>query len=261
MTERTIDELLSSDEPEAAPAVEQAAEPETPEQPRGPDGKFSTKEETGVEQVEGDEPKADPVPPTEQNEQLPPEVYAPLKAERQKRQELQQQLEAMKQQIARQNQAPPAALPEFWDNPDAAFDARLEQFGSTLMQKFQHQQVVDRINASEVAAKGKYDDYGESFGAFQQAASANPALIEQMKTATDPAEFAYKTGKRAMDLEKVGSLDELLKAERAKWEADLKAAAPAPQAFPSTTANDGSVGQRTGPAWAGPAPIDDLLRQ
>lgn len=263
--DKSIDELLNG-EPiqDEAPAVEASPEPEAPQgdgRPRDEHGRFAPKEGTGVEpQPEATQAEeAEPVPPT--GDQLPKDVYEPLKAERQKRQELQMQLEALQQQIARQNQAPPPEVPEFWDNPDAAFEARFERFGSQLMQQFKMQQDMERINASEVAAKGKYADYGESFGAFQQAANANPALIDQMKAAPDPAEFAYKTGKRAMDLEKVGSLDELLKAERAKWEAELKAAAPAPQAFPSTTATDGSVGQRSGPAWAGPTDISDLLRQ
>jgi hypothetical protein len=128
------------------------------------------------------------------------------------------------------------------------------------MQRIQQQQTMERINASETEAKGKYADYDDAFRAFQQAASANPSLIQRMTAASDPAEFAYKTGKVAIDLEKVGSMDELLKSERAKWEAELKAAIPAqPQSFPATTATDGSVGGRTGPAWAGAVPIDQLL--
>jgi hypothetical protein len=63
-----------------------------------------------------------------------------------------------------------------------------------------------------------------------------------------------------MDLERVGSFDELLKAERAKWEAEAKAAMPAPQpTFPTSTASDGSVASRGGPVWSGPTPDKTLL--
>ena len=270
--ERSIDELLS-DEPEVteevAQEVEQAPEPEAAPvvddgQPRGPDGKFLPKQ-TGVEEepaqpVVATEPEA--VPPAA--DQLPREVYEPLKAVRNENRELKAQIEALRQQFetSRQAPAPQAAPVDFWDDPQAFMASQLEQATSMAVQRIQQQQTMERINASEAAAKAKHTDYDDAFHAFQQAAQANPALIQQMTSAADPADFAYRTGKRSLDLEKLGSLDELLASERAKWEAEARAAIPAPaQSFPATTATDGSVAARTGPAWAGPASIDDLLRR
>lgn len=213
-------------------------EPDEP-QPRGPDGKFASKEE-------GEKPaeEAASAPPAPEPEAVPVKA---LQDERRKRQELEAQLAALQQQAAQQPQQP---APEFWTDPDNALDHRLQQFGQTLLQQFQEQQAVERINTSEIAARAKHADYDDAFHAFRQAVQVNPALIQQMRAASDPGEFAYKTGKSALDLERVGSIDELLKAERAKWEQEMLAKAPRPS-FPTSTATDGSVTAR-GPVFQAP---------
>ena len=269
MEPKGIDELLN-DEPVEEVATEQP-EPEASEepkaeaegQPRGPDGKFAPKQ-TGVEEEpkETEEPKAEPP----SADQLPRDVYEPLKAVRNENRELKQQLEAIQQQLARQQPQPqPQAQAneppvDFWDDPQGFLAKQFDQFGQSMMQRFQQQQQVERIEASEAAAKAKHPDYDDAFRAFQQAAMANPALVQQMTAANDPAEFAYAKGKSALELERYGSVDELLKAERAKWEEELKAAVPQPKpSFPQTTAADGSVASRSGPAWSGPPSINDIL--
>lgn len=254
MSEESIDNLLNDEEP----AVEQ--QPETIGQPRDESGRFAPKEETGVEKekVEAPAPEPEPVPPTEPTDGLPKDVYAPLKAVRAENQELKQQIAALQQQFATQ-QRQQQPQPEFWEDPQSFLSAQFDQFGNQLMQRFEQQQTVKRVESSETAARAKYADFEDALSAFRQAAQANPSLIQQMVQNENPGEFAYTRGKSALQLEQYGSVDELLKAERAKWEAEAKAAMPAPS-FPSTTATDGSVGARTGPSWSGPAPIDDLLR-
>ena len=149
--------------------------------------------------------------------------------------------------------------PEFWDNPQAVIATQVQRAVMEALQAEKQQATLARINESEERAKATHDDYEDAFRAFQQAASAQPALIQQMTAAGDPAEFAYKTGKTALELQRVGSIDELLKAERAKWEAEARAAVQPPVAFPSSTVTERSVGSRTGPAWSGPTPISDIL--
>lgn len=262
--ERSIDELLN-DEPMAHEAVEPEVteQPEPEGQPRGPDGKFAPKQ-TGVQE----EPQEAPVEPQDAGpppaDQLPRDVYEPLKAVRNENRELKQQLEALNRQFEMMRQQPqqPDQPIDFWENPTGAISIEAKRAAQLAIQEFQQQQQMERINQSEVAAKAKYSDFDDALYAFRQAVSANPSLVQQMTSASDPAEFAYKTGKRAIDLERVGSMDELLKAERAKWEAELKAAVPQPaQSFPATTATDGSVASRSGPAWQGPTPIEDMLRR
>lgn len=263
--ERSIDELLSGEPAEAEVAEVQEAEP-TPEpeaaapadegQPRGPDGKFLPKQ-TGVEEPQAAEP-VEAAPPAA--DQLPRDVYEPLKAVRNENRELKAQIEALQRQFAQAQQQPARPEPDFWENPQGVIATQVQRAVMEALQAEKQQQTMARINESEAVAKGKYADYDDAFRAFQQAASANPSLIQQMTAASDPAEFAYKKGKTALQLEQVGSIDELLKSERAKWEAEARAAIPAvPQSFPATTAADGSVGSRGGPEWTGPKSIEQLL--
>lgn len=257
----SLDELLNGTEPEEAPveAVSETPEPETIGQPRDEHGRFAPKEETGVESPpEAEEPSAEPVPPTEQPNQLPQAEYAALKDERRKRQEAEARIAALEAQY-QQAAAQPEQPVDFWDNPQGVIATQVQQAVAQALQAEKQQQELQRISASEEQAKAKYADYDDAFHAFRQAVQANPALAQQMARESDPAEFAYRKGKTALELERVGSIEELVKAERAKWEQETKAAMP-PPAFPSTTATDGSVGARSGPGWSGPAPIDDLLR-
>lgn len=261
--EDALNGVQSEPETVETPQVETPQEPEAKADgpARDESGRFAPKtDEKGVETpAEPEAEQQDAVPPTDNG--LPKEEYTALRAVRDENKELKQQMAALQQRFASQGQKqqPPGEVPDFWEDPNAAFDTRLQQFGSTLMQQFEQRQQVQRIEASEASAKAKYADYGDAFTHFQQAASVNPGLVQQMQVATDPAEFAYKTGKRVMELEQVGSLDSLLAQERAKWEAEAKAAIKPAQQFPSTTATDGSVGSRKGPEWSGPTDLNSLL--
>lgn len=281
MSEGTsLDDLLSDKEPTEDAAIAAIgtvleapieAQPETIGQPRDEHGRFAPNEETGV-QAEINEKRdaaldkinTQPVPPTEQTG-LPREEFAALKDERRKRQEAEARIASLEAQFQRMQPQPAAEPPaNFWDDPDTAIDQRVTGAVSKAVaeqfQRMQEKQQIERIDASEATARSKYQDYDDAFHAFQQAVHASPTLAEQMIRSSDPAEFAYTTGKRALDLERVGSIDELLKAERVKWEQEVRAAAPAPVSFPATTASDGSVGARSGPAWAGPLTLDEMLR-
>lgn len=233
----TIDHAVK-DEPEAEAPAEADSKPE-----RGPDGKF-------VSKTKGEEEAATPA-----DNPIPDDQFKGYLTEKRKRQEWEERALAAEAKLA---QPKPQEPPPFWDDPDKALEARMERFGSDLIQRFQQQQTLERLNASEAAARARYADYGDAFAAFQQAASANPTLVRKMTFAADPGEFAYTTGKRAMDLERVGSFEELLTQERAKWEAEVKAAVPQPS-FPASTVADGSVSPRSGPVWSGPVQDKDIL--
>lgn len=233
----------------AGPEPQETEVEAKPERVRGPDGKFVSKDQ-------GDKPaeEAASAPPAQEESNVPVKA---LQEERRKRQELEQQIAAMQAQFALQKQ-PQTPVPEFWDDPQGFMAKQLEQHTEQVIQRFQQQQTMERINASETAAKARHSDYDDAFRAFQQAAQANPSLIQQMTSASDPAEFAYSKGKTALELERVGSIDELLAQKRAEWEAEVKAAAPKPS-FPASTVTDGSVASRGGPIWAGPTQDRDIL--
>lgn len=272
--EKGIEDFLS-DEPLAdatlgpnAEIVEEVeslaeAEPVTDERPRGPDGKFIKKEETGVEAT-AEEPAAEPVPPTEPTNQLPPAEYAALKDERRKRQEAEAraaQIEAQYLAMQRQAQAPQQPQVDFWDDPQQYLQGQFASFGEQLFQQFEQRQQAARIDQSEAAARARHADYDQAFQAFSQAVQANPRLAAEMAQAPDPAEYAYSKGKTALALEQAGSIEAIIAAERAKWEAEVKAAVPTPRmSLPSTTAADGSVASRGAPQWGGPTDLGDILR-
>jgi hypothetical protein len=266
MEPKGLEELLGEEPAVETPTVEAAPEPEaTPEpvaaeevddgQPRGPDGKFLSKQTGDEPQATAEATPANPIPDDQ---------FKGYLTEKRKRQELEQQVAELNARFEAAQRQMPQAQPEapvdFWDNPTGTIKSEVQQAVAAALQAEKQQQTMARINESEVKAKATYADYDDAFRAFQQAATANHSLIQQMTAASDPAEFAYKKGKTALDLERVGSIDELLANAKAQWEQEARAAMPVPTAaLPSTTATDGSVGGRTGPAWAGPVPLDQLL--
>jgi hypothetical protein len=268
--DKSIDDILNDTESveETAEVTEEVAEQPTEQsdgRERDEKGRFKSKEETGVENEPQPEVVVEPVPPTEPSNQLPPAEYAALRDERRKRQEAEQRaaaIEAHYAQLARQQQAqqPQQPRPEFWDNPEQYLQSEFAHFGERLIQQMEQKQQIERINASEQAAKSKYADYSDAYQAFEQAVQLNPRLAYELAQAPDPGEFAYSKGKTALAIQNTGSIDALRAQIRAEIEAEARAAFnPAPVRLPSTTAADGSVGARTGPAWSGPTPIDDIL--
>ena len=272
--EPNLDDILNSNDPiEPTPAEATPAPVETPaEAPavaRDERGRFAKKDETGVEPTAAEEaPVEQQVPPTAQpSDQLPREEYTALKAVRDENKGLKDELRQIREQFARMQQQPaPQQAPQqppvdFWEDPHGYMSQQFNQFGQSLIQQFEARQNELRIDASEQAAKAKYPDYSEAFSAFENAVRANPRLAAEMAQAADPAEFAYSRGKTALALQNVGSLDDLKAQIRAELEAEARAAIqprPTPQ-LPSTTAADGSVGARSGPAWTGPMPLEQIL--
>lgn len=267
---RSIDELLNDGQPEPEAEVSTAPEPTAEEPvaeelsgpPRDEHGRFAPKQ-TGVEEEPAAEPQV-PVPPTEQSQGLPREEYSALRAIREENKELKRQMEA----FMRQQMQPPAQpqfqqpTADFWEDPHGYMSQQFNQFGQTLLQQWEQRQTAARVDQSEKAARARHQDYDDAFRAFEEAVQANPRLAVELAQSDDPGEFAYQRGKTALTLQSVGSLEAYEAQLRAKWEAEAKAAfqQPAKPVLPSTTAADGSVGARSGPAWSGPKPIDELLR-
>jgi hypothetical protein len=256
----SIDEILKTDEPKVEEPAGIVDPPSTIVDPpsdrlRDEHGRF-VKKETGVTEQPQAAPEV-PAPPAGPVDQLPKEDFTALKDERRKRQELERRLQAMEQQLSAppKPQQPPA---DFWDDPQAFMDSRLNQLGETLLQQWERRQTAQRLEISEQSAKAKYTDYDEAFSAFEQAVQANPRLAHEMAQAADPGEFAYRKGKTALEIQKVGSIDELRAQIRAELEQEARKVIQ-PQ-FPSTTAADGSVGGRAGPEWSGPQPLSQIIR-
>jgi hypothetical protein len=259
---QSLDELLNgepiADVVEADPVETAPAQPEDAERPsdgpaRGPDGKFIPKQETGVEPQP--ETGAETVPPTDK---LPKEDYKAIREEREKRQRLEAELEAIKQQLQQQQQPkePPAPPPSIWDD-DQAWQQHFQR------QVMQQADQLSRINASEMAARAQHPDFQDMFDLFNKLASENPSVVQQAMADPHPWNKAYQIAKNHKSMQELGAtnLDELRAKLREEILAEQQQAQPVPgQVLPPTLSTERNVGTRTGPEWSGPKPLDQLLR-
>lgn len=264
--------------PDPTPAVDQPPAPApdggVPRVPKGEAGagRFAAKQagEDGAAVVEeaAPAPNPDDTPPA-------PDTSKGLEStalgERRRRQEaerreqekdqriqyLESQLGALQQPKPEPKADPePESDPDFWADPKAFLGRQFDQFGETLLDRFERRQRDRAFDKSEDAARAKYEDYDEVSAAFQQAAAANHALIREMLVSDDPGEFAYRKGKGIRQLSEVGDVEELKAQLREEWEAELRSRSPTPPSLPTSTATERSASvPRTGPAWAGQKPL------
>lgn len=269
--EPTISTPDDAGQPPADPASAAAPSDQAPDPDadatgpaRGPDGKFiSTK---------GDQPPADPAtaasaPPAQQDDEGPHVPRRALQDERSKRQQLEAELAQIRAQIAQQSQPAPQqeqGPPDRWEDPEGydqwLINRATQAATSAAGEAFQRQ----RIEASALEAMQRIPDYQEKIAVFEQMAAANPALMQEMVKAPNPAEYAYNMAKTHVEITQYGGLDGLI---NARVQEALKAQAPAsladvasrlPSAPPSIS-SDRSTGARSGPAWGGPTPLGDIL--
>jgi hypothetical protein len=264
-----LDEILNgettTDEPTAeAPEVEAPAEPQTTEEqpaptaerPRGPDGKFIPKGETPATEPEDG---ASPAP------QEAPLDHAALIGERRRRQEAEQRIAEYEARFAQMQQSPPVqqapqGAPDMFEDPEgytryvaaqAAEVARQEAYG-----QFQYQ----RIDTAARQFAPTVPDYAEKVQVFQQMAQSNPALLQELFRANNPAEYAYNTAKTQLEISQYGGLEGLIKA---RVEEALKAQPPAaptaPSPIPETLA-DAQSARGSSASFTVPT-LDDILKR
>lgn len=245
----SLDHLLNDDDPqEPAQALEPEQAPDTPEvtddAPSGPlrdeNGRFAAS--TGVE---------DTGPPPDK---LPVEDYKAIRDEREKRQRIERELEALKQQINSQPKEPPAPPPSIWEDDEAW----QQHFGSQIAQQASFNAKLDM---SEMLARQSNPDFDDIKTEFLRMAESNPALAQQALADPHPWDKAYKIAKNARTMTELGATDlDSLKAKiREELEAELRAQTPAVPGLPPTLSTERNVGARSGPAWTGPRPLSDLL--
>lgn len=216
------------------------AEPALGSPDRDEHGRFKAKEKGEKEEAP---PASDPV-------NVP---VTALQEERRKRQELEQEIAAIKQQFAQANAEPP---PSLWEDEN-----RWQQnLRSQIMQEtVQFTALNARLDTSEMLSRQAHaNDFEEMKAKFLEMAQQTPQLQQQALSDPHPWEKAYQIAKNARTMEELGanSLEDVIKAERAKWEAELKSVAPK---FPTSTVQDGSVASRGGPVWSGPVSDRDIL--
>jgi hypothetical protein len=198
-------------EPEATP------EPRADDRPRGPDGKFISKGEKEPEQP------AEVAPPATEEAKIP---EAALIGERRRRQEAEDRLRALEAQLQQQPQfQQPAEAPDVFADPDGytrwVAQQAAQQAEAQAYERFQYQ----RIEMAAQQFAPTVSDYAEKVQVFQQMVNANPALLQELYRAPNPAEYAYNTAKTQVEINQYGGLEGLIKA---RVEEALKAQVPAP---------------------------------
>lgn len=242
-----LSDILDNDNLE----VEAVEEPQPVEdaQPRDEHGRFAAN--TGVDQA--DEP--DPVPPTDR---LPKEDYKAIRDEREKRQRLEAELEALRQQIAAQ-QEPPAPPPSIWEDDQGALQHVKNEAVTTAVQQAT---LNAKLDMSEMMVRQANPDFEEVKAEFLALAQSNPVLVQQALSDPHPWNKAYQIAKNHRAMQELGAtnLDDLRAKIREELMSEMQAQAPAPRSvIPPSLATERNVGSRSGPAWAGPRPLSELL--
>jgi hypothetical protein len=257
-------------EPEGQPepAIVPQAQPETGdepkvEQPRDERGKFA--------------PKQNAAPPAEKD----PEQgrIAALKAERDKRQALERELQELRarmaappaqpvQQAPRQPATPPVPLADLmFQDP--------EKFVAALQQRQEEQLLTTRIATSEAMARQQpdYDAAEQALTAYAQSSpQAEEEVRAKLRSHPAPAMWAYQAGKHLLSQQRwqpimqqhsdpeayiAAEVERRLQERQAEQQPVTQA--PAPPRLPTSLATTRAAGPRTGPGWAGPTPLNNVF--
>lgn len=262
MSDTPLSEIFGSnqEQPIAEELLTEQPEVSTEGQPRDEFGRFAPK----GEEAPAVEPDAS-APPAPEPERIP---IAALKDERHKRQQLEEQLRQLTEQVARFQQ--PQPQPEF-RLPDPVEDP--EGFAA-----FQHHQVLNaKLDISEEITRTAVGD--EVVDAARDWAVSrfrdNPAFQQTVLSQRNPWGYVVKEYQQSQKMAKladfdVGDIDAFLQwkqngaagnAEqmKAQLREELMAELNLRPQVPTTLAGDRSVGSRSGPAWTGPTPVSDIF--
>ena len=142
-------------------------------------------------------------------EQLPTWAKASIKDERAKRQELEKRAIELESKLKELEQ-PQAEKPDFYTDPDKRLAVERQEIELKLQRA--------KIDMSEMLVKQTHQDYDEVVKAFEEAATANPFLAQQMLNHANPALFAYQEGKKHIQIKDMQNPEEY----KAKLEAELR---------------------------------------
>lgn len=240
-----LSDILNNDDDLEVAAPE--PQPVEDTQPRDEHGRFA--EKTGVEQADG----PDAVPPTDK---LPKEDYKAIREEREKRQRLEAELEALRQQIAAQ-QEPPAPPPSIWDDDQGALQHVKNEAITTAVQQAN---LNAKLDMSEMMVRQANPDFEDVKAEFLALAQSNPTLVQQALADPHPWNKAYQIAKNHRAMQELGatSVDDLRAKIREELMAEMQVQPPR-SVIPPSLATERNVGSRSGPAWAGPRSLSELL--
>lgn len=234
--------------------------------PRDEKGRFAPKaEEPTADTPEPVGEKPEVAPPPVAAPTSPPDGYVPLAAlvdQRLEARQAKQRLQELERQL-REAQTPKQEPVDFYADPDAAFNQRIQQAMSPFQQQLMEaktalfEERLYRVAGSDKAAKieaeiGKALEAGDPEVAMlsntlqTQGLSAVKALVDWYDKRTfDPS-----------------AERERLKAELlAELQSEGKAPQAPPSVMPSNLAAARNVGNRSGPNWSGPPALKDIFKR
>lgn len=240
--------------------------------PRDEKGRFASKEARPEPAPEATGEKPQTAPPPVAVPQSPPEGYVPLAAlvdQRLEARQAKQRLQELERQL-REAQAPKTEPVDFYADPDAAFNQRLQQALNPFQQQLQEaktallEERLYRIAGGEKAAKIEQE--------LQKAMESDDPEIQMLSHALQTQGLAAVQAlvqwydKRTFDpsAERERLKAELLAELQAEGKVPAAQAAPAvsPAAMPSNLAAARNVGTRSsGPAWSGPPSLQDIFNR
>lgn len=245
MENTSLDELLNDETAElvATPEVESAEAKADRE--RDEKGRFAPK---GVD---------DGAPPAP--DKLPQDVYEPLKAVRDENKALKDRLAAFERQMEEQRNPPPPPVSVFEDE-----QAWQQQFGGQVVSQAVNQATFNaKLDMSEMMVRQANTDFDDMKEAFLALAEQNPSLTQQALADPHPWNKAYQIAKNHKAMQELGATDvESLKAKiREEVMNEIQAQVPpvTRSAIPPSLTAEQNMGGRTGPAWAGPRSLQDML--
>lgn len=201
----SLDDVLSDNEPAA---VEQEVITGEPEAQAEVEQEAAENLEQEVE-AKAEEPKQDSPPESEVEQEWTKTMALD---ERRKRQEIERELEALRNQRA---EAEKVETPDVFENQEA--------FVEHMRGEMQAELAKSRIETSQEIMRSIHQDYDAKEAAFIEMARENPLLIQEMNQSRNPAKFAYDTAVKAEKLAMLDNVDELEARIRAEVEAKVRA--------------------------------------
>ena len=255
MADNELDAFLGGDK-EPVPEVQpepQAPEPEQPEE---------------IEEAPEEAPDEDAPPEPKPGERTVP--LAALEKQRRDHKERAAKLEGERDALLRQleeiKRAQPQQAPQQYQPPQpidpvqdpAGYHAQVQQI-----------MLNERLNMSEMQLRREIgaEAVDSAIAEFKQAAAKNPALMPALYQQPDPYAWMAKQVEVMRFQKEVGEDPAAYKARlRAEWEAEQSAVQPAAPVSPAarlnpSLANARSAAPRATGAWAGPTPLEDILRR
>lgn len=241
---RGSDAPMVSDAGQASEAVDATEAAETGDtvdmgQPRDAEGRFAAKSEP-----------TEAAPPAVESEPGTVPIAA-LKDERAKRQAIEAELARLREQ-----QAKPAPMPSPVDDPEG-YARHVAEVAFN-----------EKLNVSEMLVRKEHapEAVDEVIALFRAEAERNPAIGMRLRSELHPWDWMMKEAARIKARQEIGD-DPVAYRDRIRQElmAEMQANKPAVAASPPTTlpkslAAERSVGARTSDTYAGPPPIDEIVR-